>query len=180
MLKKLFVTTLLLLIAVAPLKAQEAEVKQLNIAVVDVQQLMKDSKAAKSIMDQGKKLRSKYEKEIKSIEKDLKKTEGEVIAAGKDGNKEQFAERRKEFQKELRDGQKQLVEMNKKMDKAVAKALNVLQDEIVKIVDEMTVKNNYDLVITRSDVVTVSRDIDITADVMKQLNKRLKTVKVKE
>ena len=42
----------------------------------------------------------------------------------------------------------------------------------------LRLKKNYDLVITRADVITVSKNIDITAEVMKELDSRLKTVKV--
>jgi len=58
--------------------------------------------------------------------------------------------------------------------------LEELRDEIIEIVDDMTEDNNYDLVITRADVITVSKNIDITNDVMKRLNKELSSIKVKD
>ena len=154
--------------------------KPLNIAVVDVQQLMNTSKAAKSIQKQGEDLRKKYQKRIAKLEEELKASEQKVIDAGKAKNEEEFMERRKDFQKELVDSQKQLREMNQKLDQAVAAALNELKDEIVDIIDQMTIKNKYDLVLTRADVVTVSKDIDITAAVMDRLNNEVSSIKVKD
>ena len=139
----------------------------INIAVVDVQQLMNESKAAKSIQSQGKDLRKKYQKKIETLESDLKAAEKKVVDAGKEKDQEKFIETRKNFQKELIDSQKEFREINQKLDTAIAKALNELRDEIVDIVDDMTMDNHYDLVITRADVITVSKNIDITADVMK-------------
>jgi len=141
---------------------------------------MNESKAAKSIQKQGKNLRKKYQGKIKNLENDLKKAESKVVQAGKDKDQEKFIESRKDFQEELIGSQKKLREYDQKLDKAIATALNKLRDEIIDIVDDLTVENQYDLVITRADVMTVSRDIDITADVMKALNKSLSSVKVRD
>lgn len=161
--------------------AQEGdEPKSLNIVVVDVQELMNESKAAKSIQTQGKNLRSKYQDKIKSLESELKKAEAKVIDAGKAKDQEKFIESRKDFQEDLIEGQKEIRDLNMKLDKAITTALNKLRDEIIEIVDDMTVKNNYDLVLTRADVMTVSKNIDITAEVMKRLNKSTPDIKVRD
>jgi len=184
---RLFILSLAAL-AILPLSACNAEEKtavvsdnaaSLNIVVVDIQQLMGASKAAKSIQAQGKDLREKYQKQIAGLEEDLKKAEQKIIDAGKEKNQEKFMENRKNFQKQLVEGQKKIAEINADMDKAIGNALNELRDEIVDIVGEMATDNNYDLVISRADVVIVSKTIDITADVMDKLNKSLKSVKVK-
>ena len=159
---------------------EDTTVKTLNIAVVDVQQLMRDSNAAKSIQEQGKSLSRKYQKKIEALEKELKESGGEIAQAQKEKDEEKFIEKRKEFQQTLIENRKEYSELNQKLDMAVTKALNELKDKIVEIVDDMTDDNGYDLVITRADVVIVSKDIDITAAVMKRLNKELSTVKVRE
>ena len=162
-----------------PAYADEAATTGLKIAVVDVQQLMNNSKAAQSIQEQGKNLMKKYEKDMAKLEENLKASEKKVIDAQKEKNEEEFKKQFKSFQGELKESQKKAQELRVNNDKAVAEALNILRDEIVQIVDKMTVENGYDLVITRNDVVTVSRDIDITAEVMKLLDKKLTTVKVR-
>jgi len=170
---------LLLCFMLFPFVAMASEVTPVNIVVVDIQQLMGASKAAKSIQSQSKSLRDKYQKQITSIEKDLKKSEEKVIEAGKAGDKEAFMKARKKFQTEVMESQKDLAELNSKLDKAVGVALNKLRDEIVEIVGDLSTDRGYDLVISRADVVIVSKEIDITAEVMKKLNSRLNTIKVK-
>lgn len=181
MIKKLLFT--LFMIAFAhPSFAQDekvAEAKSIHIAVVDVQQLMGLSKAGKSIQSQGKSIIDKYQNQIEDIQKELKKAESEVTEAQSGKDEKAFKNELESFQKKLKESQKEAQDIRVKNDKAVADALNILRDEIVSIVDEMTVKNKYDIVLTREDIITVSKDIDITADVMKELDKRLKTVKVR-
>ena len=155
-------------------------VKTISIAVIDVQQLMNDSKAAKSIQYQGTSLRKKYQGQIEKLEGKLKRSEEKVIEAGKEKNQEKFLESRKNFQEDLVESQKKYREMNSHLDRAVASALNKLRDEIVEIVDDMADKRGYDLVLTRADVITVSKDIDITAEVMRRLNKETKYIKVRD
>jgi outer membrane protein len=151
----------------------------IKIAVVDIQQLMGASKAAKSIQSQGKSLRDKYQKEIKKIEDDLKATEKKLVELSQGDSKKDFDDQKEKFQKKLVDGQKEVRELNQKLDKSLGDALNKLRDEIVEIVGNMATDRGYDLVISRADVVIVSKKIDITAEVMKELNKNLSTVKVK-
>ncbi len=158
----------------------ESVAKPLHIAVVDVQQLMNNSDAAKSIQKQGEDLKEKYQKRIGKLEDELKKAEQKVIEAGEEKDQEKFMERRKDFQEELAKSQREIREMNQNLDRAVATALNELRDEIVEIVSQMTVKNKYDMVLTRADVVTVSKDIDITAAVMERLNDEVSSIRVRD
>lgn len=170
---------LFLLLTPSLAQAEDAVVAPLKIAVVDVQQLMGASKAAESIQSQGKDLRSNYQDKIKKIENDLKETEKKLVELSKGDSKDDFEKQKKKFQEKLIDGQKEVVELNKKLDKALGDALNKLRDEIVEIVGDMATDNKYDLVISRADVVIVSKRMDITADVMKKLNSKLSSVKVK-
>lgn len=154
-------------------------VPQQKIAVVDVQQLLIDSKAAVSIKEAANNLREDYQKEIQKIEKELKDEEAEIIKSREGMSQEEFMTKRQEFQKDLLEGQQKVADMNKKLDKAVADSLNEVRDEIIQIVADMSSKEKFDLVISRQDVVIVSKDMDITAQVMDALNKKLPKVKVK-
>lgn len=171
---------LLFALMVLPFSVVAQDTKPVSIAVVDVQQLMNESNAAKSIQSQGKDLRAKYQRKIKSLENNLKKSEEKVLDAGKAKDQEKFIASRKVFQTDLIDSQREIQALNQKLDKAITVALNKLRDKVISIVDEMTVTNKYDLVITRADVMTVSRDLDITSDVMRKLNSTMSSIKVKD
>lgn len=183
MILRFIFTCLFIALTAFPVMAEDVSAEQskdaIKIVVVDIQQLMSNSKAAKSIQSQGKDLRDKYQKQITKIEAGLKETEAELMKLSKGDSKEDFLEKRKEFQQELVKGQKEVQEINQKLDKALGQALNELRDEIVEIVGNMSQDNGYDLVISRADVVIVAKSIDITADVMKKLDKSLSKISVK-
>lgn len=153
----------------------------ISIAVVDVQQLMSESKAAKSIRSQGEKLRDKYQKDIDDIQGELKSLEEKLVALSKDKdtNQEEFLKQREKFQKRLIEGQKEVVQINQKMDQSLKASLNKLRDEIVKIVSDIATEKKYDLIISRADVVIVSKSVDITSTIMKRLNDKISTISVK-
>ena len=163
-----------------PASAQERESEAMRLAVVDIQQLMGDSDAAKSIQQQGKDIRDRYQERIEKIERDLKSAEEKIIAARKDMSEEEFAGEREKFQQQLLDGQRQVQELNQKLDKALSDSLKELRDEIVEIVSDYSVEHNYALVISRADVVIVAKSMDITADIMKELNRKVSNISVKE
>ena len=166
-------------LALSPAKAEESS-KAVSIAVVDVQQLMTDSKAAKSIQSQGQSLRDSYQKQIEKIESELKDLEKKLVSLPKDTSQEDFLKEREKFQKRLVDGQKEVLELNKKLDRAVATALNKLRDEIIEIVGNIATEKKYDVVLARSDVVIVAKSLDITSTVMGKLNDKLSSIKVKD
>lgn len=175
----ILVLSFVLLPFVSAHAADEKAAEPKTIVVVDIQQLMGASKAAKSIQEQGKDLRDSYQKKISEIEKNLKAAEKKLVELSQGDSKEDFDKQKAKFQKELADGQKEVADLNRKLDKAVGDALNKLRDEIVDIVGNMATDRGYDLVISRADVVIVTKDMDITAEVMKKLDKELSSVKVK-
>jgi len=163
----------------APAAAAGDPHKNVSIAVVDVASLLRDSKAANSIEEQLKSLRKNFQSEVKADEESLRKSEKELIEQSKTLSKEDFAKKRAEFEKKLIDKQKNIQEKRAKLDKALAEALNALRNEIVKLVAKEGEKNGYDLVVSRNDIVIVSKDIDITSTILKQLNDEMPSVKVK-
>jgi Skp family chaperone for outer membrane proteins len=174
-----FVYAIFMCLVIMPVTVMATDVERMSIAVVDVNQLMNASVAAKSIQSQAKTTRSTYQKKIKKIESDLKKLEQKVIDAGKAEDKKAFIKNRDTFQKEMANSQKRLIELNQKMDKSVGDALNKLRDEIVEIVAYIASDRDYDLVISRADVVVVAKSMDITSDVMDALNSKITTIRVR-
>ena len=83
-----------------------------------------------------------------------------------------------DFQKDVAASQKKIQDKKVKLDKAIATAIGTLRSEIVKDVAEIGEKQNLDLVLARTDVVIVSKTLDITAEVLERINKDLPSVTV--
>ncbi|MBU6235027.1 MAG: OmpH family outer membrane protein [Alphaproteobacteria bacterium] len=178
--KKLYTLALAALfslgLSVAPAMAQDA--KPLNVAVVDIQALLKDSNGAKSIESQLETIRKNFQSEVEKEEKKLRETEKSILDQKDKLSQEDFKAKATDFQKQVADSQKKVQERKGKLDKALASAVGKLRTEIVKIVAEIGDAKKLDLVLARTDVVIVSKDMDITAQVMEKLNASLPSVQV--
>lgn len=159
-------------------KEKSSESKALSIAVVDIQSLLSTSKAAKDIMKQAKTLRDKYQKEFEELEKDLRESEKKLIKDKANLKEDEFVKRRKSFEKQLIQAQIKVKKRRKDLEKKVGKATAELRKQILKAVATLSAERDYDLVISRQDVVIVSKDVDISDDVMDRLNDNVKKIKL--
>jgi len=150
----------------------------IKIAVVDIQSLLKNSKAAQSIESQIATMRKSFQSEVEKEEKDLRTKESAIIAEKDKLKEDELKTKAQEFQKQVAAGQKKVQDRKATLDKSIATALGTLRAEIVKIVAKIGEDKDLDLVLARTDVVIVNKDMDITADVLKQLDSNLPSVKV--
>jgi len=166
--------------AVAPAAAAPAAAPAhpLRLAVVDIQALLKTSKAAQSIETQLVSIRKNFQAEVEKEEKTLRASEKAIMDQKGKISEDEFKTKAQAFQKQVGDGQKKIQERKAKLDKAIATAIGKLRGEIVKIVAEIGDKNNLDLVLARTDVVIVSKTLDITQQVLTRIDADLPSVKV--
>lgn len=173
--KLLLCATLALFIMVAHSSSAFAEQK---IAVVDVQRVLNDSKAAKSVQDQLQKKREAYQKELASQEKELKALQDSVVGASDSLSKEEVQQKRAEFEKKLLKMRNLVKKRRGALELAAANALEDLRNEVVKVVAELAQEQSYTMVITRQNVILAEKELEITDEVMKRLNKKVKTLKL--
>jgi len=148
------------------------------MAVVDIQQLLRESKAAQNIETQLTKIRKDFQAEVEAKEKELKAAEKKLIDEKGTMKEEDLKAKVAEFQKNVAESQKEIQTKKNKLDKAVATAIGKLRAQIVKVVAEIADKKSLDLVLARTDVVIVSKTLDVTSEVLERINKDLPSVAV--
>ena len=175
-LSKFFVLLSIVFVMTAgSVKAQEQE---LPITIVDLQYIMRESKAAKSIQDQISKMRDKYKKELQEKEEDLKEKEKELIEKRKVLQGEEFEKLRKDFEKDVITVQKQVRGKQVELDRAFSQAMDEVRAEAVKIIAEMAEQRGASLVLPRQNIIIVDQSLDITRDVVSKLDATLDIVDV--
>ncbi len=150
-----------------------------QLAVVDMQQVLTESDAAKSILAQLKDQRAAIEKEIKGMEEALKKDEQALIKKKETAKPDEFAAARKEFEKKLIDSRGKVHKRRAAADDAFNKAIGELRQNIMTVVTDIAAAQKIQLVITKQNVVIGDKSLEITDQVMKALNAKIKTIKVK-
>lgn len=181
---KAFALALVLSTAVAAAPAFAAEEKADakegvgKIAVVDLQYLVSNSKAGKSIRSQLDKQRDTYRSQIEKQESDLRKAEKDLMSQQSKLSKDAFMKKGKEFQDKVRGAQKSVQDRRIAFDKAYTNALEKLREHIVKIVADMAGKEHIALVLNRQEVVLVDAKMDITKDVLSALDSKVSSIPV--
>lgn len=152
----------------ASLHAAEA-----SIAVVDVQLLLTESKAAKNIQEQVQKERDKLQAEFSGYETKLRESEKLLVENRDEMTPEEFTKKRDQFQASLQETGGIVQKKKRSLENAMAKATGKLRNEILKIVAAIAESNKYDIVLTRQNIVLVAKSYDITDQVMASVNEKV-------
>ena len=160
----------------APLQARAEGIK---IATVDVQYLMADSMAGKSIQKQLMAERESIQKEAAELEQSLQAKQKELMAERGKLSPEDFSSKQADFEKSLMEARGKLQNRGRALDKAANDSFNELRDKISEIVGSVAQTQKIDLVLTRQNVVAAAQSVDVTEDVLQTLNKQVAEIKLK-
>lgn len=158
--------------------ARAQENSGMRVATVDVQQLMVDSKAGKSIQKQLVTQREAIQAEASNLEQSLQAEQKKLMGERGKASEEAFAQKQIDFEKRLLEARSKLQNRGRFLDKAANDSLNELRSHITDIVYNMATEQDIDLVLTRQNVVAAAKTIDITADVLKALDAKVPDIKV--
>ncbi|TAH32718.1 MAG: OmpH family outer membrane protein [Alphaproteobacteria bacterium] len=178
---KKIIVLLMAVFLLSPVLAQAADTpaeKPLKIAVVDLQAVLKDSKAGKNIQDQLDKLRKSFQDEFAKQEEKLRGQDQELNKQRASISADDFAKKRREFEKSVADAQRSAQDKRKQLEMAMGKATQELQGKIFQIVGKIAEDKGVTLVLTRSQVFLAQRTADITKDVIANLDAQVTAIPV--
>lgn len=153
------------------------------IAVINYAQAIHESKAGQSLREQFDKQRAVYEKEIKAAEMKLEEAQQELKQQQAVLSPEAFARKRQEFQKQASDLQRKAQDRKRSLDQMRDEGLRQIETVLRQILGEMVKERGYDIVMNAGPgagtIVMATKELFITEDVMKQLDKKLPAVTIK-
>ena len=174
--KKVFI---LLLVGLFHLSAN-ANAASLAIAVVDIQKVLQESKAAKDIREKIKAKRDKYQGEITKAEEKLREEEKKLASQSGVLSKEAFNQKREEFKEKLIKVQRDVQEKRANLDNTLSGSLAQVQQVVFEIIENLAKEKNFELAIPTSQILYARTGLNITDDVLKRLDKKLPKVKTPE
>ena len=148
--------------------------------VIDYHRIMRDSKAARTIRQQVDARQKIYQAEIAKEEKKLVDTDKELTRQRAVLSADAFQQKRQDFDKKVAEVQRLVQERRRQLDQVSAAALNEVRKGIIEIVAGMAQARGFNLIVPSSGVLVFSPEIDMTDDVIAQLDERLPSVKVPE
>lgn len=147
-------------------------------AVIDYQRILKEAQAARSIREQIEARRKAYQDEISEEEQRLREADQAFAKQSSVMSPEARAEKRRDFEKEVVEVQRLVQERRSELDRASAMALNEVKKVLIEIVTGMAEERGFNLVLPSSEVLFFSRRIDLTEEVLTELDARLPRVEV--
>jgi outer membrane protein len=151
---------------------------QTSIAVVDVQRLLTESEAAKSIQKQVQAKREKFLTVLSAQERELREMERELVEPKSDIPKERQAENKKAFEERFQQTRQMAQKARHDLDAATAKAMAQLRDAVYEVVGAIADERGYTLVLAKQNVVIGDKSIDISEESLNRLNKAVSDIKL--
>lgn len=164
---------LLLLAAPAASHAQQAGAGAPIVAVVDVQKVLSEAEASKQAKQAIDSRRATYERDLEKQKQQLQ--------AGQEQLKKQRAvlapdaleQKRRELEQRFNDVRRQTEERRALLQEAMNDAMNQLRKEMGVAIAEVMKAKGVELTLPRSAVLVFDNRLDVTAEVLAELNKRL-------
>ena len=160
-----------------PVQAEE-KIPVSIIAVIDTQSILRESSAAKSVRTQIEAFRKTYRNEIAKAEELLRKEEQELKRQRPIISAEAFAIKRRQFEDNVAKVQRSVQDRTRTLDRIYSQSMNKVGKVMNSIVTKMAKKMEFNFVIDRAQVLFAAKNVEITQDVLKQLNKEIPKVKV--
>ncbi len=146
------------------------------VAVVDVQRLLRESLAGKAMEGQMNDLRAGFGAQVNERETALRLEEQELQNQASLLSSDVLQERRRQFEEKVVVLQRDVRERQQALEQTYAEGISQIRQVIIEILQAMVEERGIDLVVTRNTILVASRRLDVTEDVLVELDRRLPSV----
>lgn len=159
-------------------QASAQQVESPSIGIVDVQRILVEAKAAKSVRPEMDQLRKSFQARVKEQEKSLRTAEQQLSQQRAILSREAFAEKRKAFTEQASAIQREVQQQRRRLDGAFNATKNVILKNLVQVAQEVAKQKKLNIVMEKRFVFISATALDITEDVLKALDRRLPAVSI--
>ncbi|CAK0762849.1 outer membrane protein [uncultured Gammaproteobacteria bacterium] len=156
-----------------------AQIKSPVVAVVDVQLILQESKAAQSIQKAATAQAEAYGKEIAPQEEKLRVADQELARLRTTLSQDAFAAKRRDFEKQIAEVQRNVQTRQRNLEQAVNEARQTLLKAMNEIIGEVAREKEVNLVLLKHVTMTFDNSADLTLAVLEKLNVKLPQVAIK-
>ncbi len=151
----------------------------LKIVYVNVEKIMQESIAGKSIK---KKLENLYNKDLQKFKKNdevLKNKEKKIIAQKNILSQEEFQKELSNLRSEIIKFQREQVKARENINKLRMNATGKLISKLSPILEEYAKENSISLILQKKNIVMGKKEIEITDEILSIANKNIKDIDLK-
>ena len=149
-----------------------------KIAYIDIDYIVKNSLAGKSITEIIEKNNQINIKKFNDIEAKLKSEEKEIIAQRNILNEEEFQKKINILKEKINDYRNQKKNEINNLNNQRFELTKKLLDELNPLLANYSTEKSLAMIVDKKSIVIGKKNLDITNDILKQLNNTLKNVEV--
>ena len=149
-----------------------------KFAVVDMQKVLREAAATRAIRPQMDKLKETYQQKFKIYEETLKAENLDLQRQRAILAPEAYADQQKAFKKRVNERQREVQAVRRMLDQVSSAALSKVHRAFQEITMELAKERSLNLVMQKSGLLFVNPEYDLSADILKRLDKRLPRVAV--
>ena len=149
-----------------------------KIVYINVDKIMQQSIAGKSIKKQLENIYSKNLEKFKKSDEILKNKEKKLIAQKNILSQEEFQKELSGLRKEIINFQKEQAKARDDINKLRIGATNKLISQLSPILQEYAKKNSISLILQKKNIVMGKKEIEITDKILEITNKEIKDIKI--
>ena len=149
-----------------------------KVVYLDVEKIMQNSNAGKSIIANLKSKRESSISKFKKKEKDIIEKEKKLISQKNVLSKEEFGKNIKDLRDEIIEFQKDRNKAFNEIAKLRVKASTNLLKKLNPILENYSKTNSISMVIQKKHIVIGKKEDDITKDILELVNQKVKNIKL--
>ncbi|WP_375359818.1 OmpH family outer membrane protein [Candidatus Tisiphia endosymbiont of Nemotelus uliginosus] len=149
-----------------------------RIAIVDVQSILEHSAAIQSIRKYVDQISKKIRQDLSKKDMELKEIDNLLMGKRNSVSESAFEQEVNDFHKKVNIAQKEIQDRKIRLEQAHAEGIGKVQETIIKIINDLAEKHNLDLVIPSTQVLFAKNTLNITQEVIVELNNKLKHITI--
>ena len=169
---KILISTLLFILILVPGYSSE------KIVYLEVEKIMQETKAGKSIISQLKKKREISISKFQKKEKEIFEKEKKLISQKNVLKKEEFEAKLKELRTDVAIYQKEINKTSNEIANLRIKASTKLIKKLTPILEDYSKKNSIRIIVQKKNIVMGKKEDDITKDILELFDQKIKTIKL--
>jgi Skp family chaperone for outer membrane proteins len=162
------------LIAAVPPAAHAQQ--QINVAILGVQEIMRESAASKIVLGEIQKRESALKAEVEKRENALLAADQQLAQQRGTLSAEEFAQKRAELSQQATEVRKYAQGQQAQIAELARKGEGQIREKLLEIVGAIAKEKGIMLVLNKAQVVLFPTELDITGEAMQRLNAQLPSV----
>jgi len=151
-----------------------------NIAFIDMDIILKNSKIGISINEQIDKKTETAQKNLKQMEEDIRKKDSQLNTQKNILSEEEFKKKLKLLNTDLQNYQRSLQENRNIINNYKISATSKLLKNLKPILAEYSIEKNISVIFQKKDLIIAKNSLNITDDIIKILNKKVTKINLDE